>query len=257
MGLPWETLRAVVANQPEAHLFVTIGGAHLYGYPSAASDIDLRGCHRLPTDALFALERPSETVERLEVAGSQEIETVSHEVEKYLRLMLKRNGAALEQIFSPLVVVETPALAELRELARGCITRGLCHHYRSAMQSTYRAYQREERRRAKPLLALYRLAMTAIHVLRHGDVETSLPRLNELYGFPHVTERIVALIERKRADEAATVAEDAPYLADIERLGAILDEAYAASRLPEMPSNRAALDAFLYRQRWEGLAERR
>lgn len=252
MSLPWETLRAVVANQPEAHLFVTIGGAHLYGYSTAESDVDLRGCHRLPTDALFALERPSETVERLEVAGGQEIETVSHEVEKYLRLMLKRNGAALEQIFSPLVVVETPALAELRDLARGCITRGLYHHYRSAMQSIYRAYQREEPRRVKPLLVLYRLAMTAIHVLRDGDVETNLPRLGEMFDFPNVTE----LIERKRADEAAAVADDASCLADIERLGVILDETYAASTLPDMPSNRAAIDAFLYRQRWEGLAER-
>jgi hypothetical protein len=34
----------------------------------------------------------------------------------------------------------------------------------------------------------------------------------------------------------------------------MLDEAYAATSLPETPSNRAAIDAFLYRQRWEGLA---
>src|SRR5262249_24219893 len=150
-----------------------------------------------------------------------------------------------------LVVVDTPALAELRELARGCITRGLYHHYRSAMQSTYRAYEREKPRRVKPLLALYRLAMTAIHLLPEGDVETNLPRLGEMLDFPRVAE----LIERKRADEAA-VAGDASCLADVERLGVLLEEAYAASTLPEMPSNRAAIDAFLYRQRWEGLGER-
>jgi uncharacterized protein len=258
MDLPWETLQALLAAQPEEHLFVTVSGAHLHGYPSAESDVDLRGCHRLPTDALFALERPSETVERLEVvagcagARSQEIETISHEVEKYLRLMLKRNGAILEQLYSPLVVLETPALAELRELARGCITRGLYHHYRSAMQSTYRAYQREGRRAVKPLLALYRLGMTGTHVLREGVVEPNLPRLNETYGLPRVAE----LIERKVADEAATLAEDGPYLAEVERLGEMLTEAYANSSLPEAPSDRAAIDAFLYRQRWEGLGAR-
>jgi uncharacterized protein len=255
MDLPWEMLQALLAAQPEEHLLVTVSGAHLHGYPSAESDVDLRGCHRLPTAALFTLERPSETVERLEVvaecagAPPREIETVSHEVEKYLRLMLKRNGAVLEQLFSPLVVVETPALAELRELARGCITRGLYHYYWSAMQSTQRAYQREGRRAVKPLLALYRLGMTGIHVLREGRVESNLPHLNEIYGLPRVAE----LIERKVADESATLAEDGRYLTEVERLSELLDEAHANSSLPEAPSNRAAIDAFLYRQRWEGL----
>jgi hypothetical protein len=64
------------------------------------------------------------------------------------------------------------------------------------------------------------------------------------------------LIERKTAEESATIEEEAPYLAEIERLSGLLDEAYAASSLPEAPSNRAAIDAFLYRQRWEGLAAR-
>ena len=29
-------------------LFVTVSGAHLYGFPSPDSDIDLRGCHLMP-----------------------------------------------------------------------------------------------------------------------------------------------------------------------------------------------------------------
>jgi predicted nucleotidyltransferase len=177
------------------------------------------------------------------------VETVSHEVEKLLRLLLKRNGAALEQIYSPLVVHETQALAEIRELARGCVTRGLYHHYVRVMQSLWREYHRQGKREVKPLLALYRAAMTATHLLRTGEVETYLPRLAEWFEVPQVPE----LIGLKSAGEGATVEEDMPYLSGIARLGARMETAYAESALPEAPTNREALDDFLSRQRWEGL----
>jgi hypothetical protein len=239
----------VVAAHPEEHLFVVVAGAHLYGCPSAESDIDLRACHRVPTEQLFALERPSETVERLERVGAREVETVSHEVEKCLRLLLKRNGVLLEQIFSPLVVVETPVLGELRQLSRQCLTRGLYHHYQTRIYSVAQEYRRDGARLVKQLLALYRLAMTGIHLMRHGEVEANLPRLNEAYQLPHVTE----LIERKAESETATVADDAPFLSEIDSLVARLEEAHAASVLPDGAPDRALLDAFLRRQRWAGL----
>jgi predicted nucleotidyltransferase len=253
--LPWETLRALVAAHPEEHLFVVVAGAHLYGSPSPESDVDLRGCHRLPTPAFFRLDRPSETVERLEVAAGEgpepgrEVETVSHEVEKLLRLLLKRNGAILELIHSPLVLYETPALPELRELARGCVTRGVYHHYVGVMQTLWREYHRQGKREVKPLLALYRAAMTSTHLLRTGEVECSLRRLAEWFQAPQVEE----LLARKAEGEGATVVEDMPYLAEIARLGARMEAAFGESTLPEAPTNREALDDFLYRQRWEGL----
>jgi predicted nucleotidyltransferase len=247
--LPWDALRAVVAEHPEEHLFVVVAGSHLYGCPSPESDIDLRACHRVPTEQLFALERPSETVERLERIGEREVETVSHEVEKSLRLLLKRNGALLEQIFSPLVVVETPALSDLRAVARDWLTRGLYHHYQTRIYSAGQEYRRNGGGRVKPLLGLYRLAMTGIHLLRRGEVEANLTRLNEEFRLPQVTE----LIERKAEGEAATVEDDVPYLTQIDTLVTTLGEAHAASTLPDAASDRAALDAFLSRQRWEGL----
>ena len=37
-----------IAAQPFPLLFITISGAHLYGFPSPDSDYDLRGVHLLP-----------------------------------------------------------------------------------------------------------------------------------------------------------------------------------------------------------------
>ena len=45
-------------------LFVTVSGAHLYGFPSPDSDIDLRGCHLLPLREIVGLNSPQETIEK-------------------------------------------------------------------------------------------------------------------------------------------------------------------------------------------------
>ena len=42
---------------------------------------------------------------------------------------MSHNGCVLEQLFSPLVVVSTPAFDALRDLGRGCVTRPTVRHY--------------------------------------------------------------------------------------------------------------------------------
>ncbi len=48
-------LTPVVAEQPDPLLFATVSGAHLYGFPSRDSDVDLRGVHLLPAADLVGL----------------------------------------------------------------------------------------------------------------------------------------------------------------------------------------------------------
>jgi len=43
-------LHPIAVAQPYPLLFVTISGAHLYGFPSPDSDYDLRGVHALPAN---------------------------------------------------------------------------------------------------------------------------------------------------------------------------------------------------------------
>jgi len=59
--------------------------------------------------------------------GALEMDIVSHDARKLFGLLLKKNGCVLEQLFSPLIVHTTPEHAELKAIARGCITR---HHSR-------------------------------------------------------------------------------------------------------------------------------
>jgi predicted nucleotidyltransferase len=124
-------LKAVVSEQPDPVLFATVSGAHLYGFPSRDSDVDLRGVHLLPTAELVGLREPEETRSRMWEQDGVEMDLVTHDLRKFVRLMLRRNGYVLEQLLSPLVVHTTDAHRELVALAPGVLTSHHAHHYRA------------------------------------------------------------------------------------------------------------------------------
>src|SRR5213075_1089786 len=97
-------------------VFATISGAHLYGFPSPDSDYDLRGAHVLPVAEVVGLDPGRETIEVSEVRDGLEIDLVTHDVKKFVRLLLKKNGYVLEQLYSPLVVQTTPEHDELKTI---------------------------------------------------------------------------------------------------------------------------------------------
>src|SRR5213076_402657 len=93
-------LKAVVQEQPYPLLFATVSGAHLYGFPSPDSDYDLRGVHVLPAREALGLRPLRETIEREGIFEGVEIDLVTHDAAKFMRLMLKKNGYVLEQLLS-------------------------------------------------------------------------------------------------------------------------------------------------------------
>src|SRR5437588_5103778 len=149
-------LRQLVEGQHYRPLFVTVSGAHLYGFPSPDSDVDLRGAHLLPLRDVVGLDLPDQTVERKLDLNGVEGELVSHDLGKYLRLLVKNNGYVLEQIFSPLVVTGERFLEELRPLAQRCITRHHYHHYRGFLGTQRTLLDRQQPKILKTVLYAYR-----------------------------------------------------------------------------------------------------
>src|SRR3954467_12182872 len=190
-----EQLHNIVISQPYPLLFATISGAHLYGFPSPDSDYDLRGCHLLPAREVVGLDPGRETVESSTTEESIEVDLVTHDARKFFALLLKKNGYVLEQLYSPLVVHATPAHEELKSIARGCITRHHAHHYFGFGETQWKLFEKESPRRVKPLLYVYRVLLTGIHLMRTGVVEANLVRLNESFKLPYVPD----LVARKLA----------------------------------------------------------
>lgn len=241
-------LRAEVEAHPYPLLFATVSGAHLYGFPSHDSDWDLRGAHLLPLRAVVGMEPGAETVQAAHVRDGAEVDLVTHEARKFFSLLLRDNGYVLEQLYSPLVVHASPAHEELKEIARGCVTRGCARHYLGFASTQWKLFEKEAPRRVKPLLYVYRVLLTGIHLLRTGRVEASLPACNAWARLPFVDE----LIARKRAGGEHGLLDDADvafHRAEVERLRATLREAEAASTLPAAATAGPALHDLLLRLR--------
>ncbi len=94
---------ALLLKQIRAHpyplVFVTISGAHLYGFPSPDSDYDLRGTHLLPLNEIVGLEVRHETVERSGIDDGIEIDLVTHDARKFFSLVVKKMVTCLSRSF--------------------------------------------------------------------------------------------------------------------------------------------------------------
>lgn len=283
-------LQRIVAAQPYPLLFATISGAHLYGFPSPDSDFDLRGAHVLPLEKVAGLEVKDETIENSRIIDGLDMDIVSHDVKKFFEMLLKKNGYVLEQLFSPLVVHTTPEHEELKAICQGekmvlspqpspgpaapgppcpapageghrpgtgVITKHHAHHYFGFAETQWKLFLKESPRRVKPLLYVYRVLLTGIHLMRTGEVEANIVTLNESFRLPYIGD----LVARKLAgtenlpvvgqlrDSELTFHE-----AEYQRLCAELQSAHDTSRLPELPSGetRAALNDLLIRIRLKG-----
>jgi predicted nucleotidyltransferase len=245
-GLPVTDLRSVLAEQDHPLVFATVSGAHLYGFPSSDSDIDLRGAHLLPVRDLIGLRDGQETWSRMEDRDGVETDMVTHDLRKFARLMLRRNGYVLEQLLSPLVVHTTSVHGELVELAPGVLTSHHAHHYRGFAETQWQLF--ENTGEAKPLLYTFRALLTGVHLMRSGEVVAHLPTLIEEVG--EAPAYLGDLIEAKAkaehgpADVDKTTATD-----DVENLHRVLDEAKSASRLPDAPSAYDAIHDLVVRAR--------
>jgi len=245
-----ELLRDVTARQPYPLLFATISGAHLYGFPSPDSDYDLRGVHVLPLHEVVRL-KPAREIETItvsnEVAGL-EMDLVTHDIRKFFTLLLRKNGYVLEQLYSPLVVFTTPEHEELKAIAQGCITRHHAHHYFGFARTQWKLFNKLETRRVKPLLYTYRVLLTGTHLMRTGQIEANLLRLNEEFKLPYIDE----LVQRKLSGPEKSTLDNADidlYENEYQRLVAELEQAYMESMLRDAPTCQGALDDLLLRVR--------
>jgi len=242
-----ESVRVAAAAQPYPLLFATVSGAHLYGFASADSDYDIRGVHVLPLERVAGLDRGDETIEQMD-AGPPELDIVTHDAEKFFRLLLRPNGYVLEQLYSPLVLMTSPVHDELKSIARGCVTRLHVKHYAGFGENQWRLFEKESPRRVKPLLYVFRVLLTGIHLLRTGEVEANLRTLNAEAKLSFVDD----LIARKSSGSEKEVLSEGDvefYRAEYEKLMTHMLETAASSPVPDLPSARAALNDLLLRLR--------
>lgn len=241
--------RFLATHPPPGDLLLCgLTGSHIYGFPSADSDLDLKGIHLAPTHSLLGLRPVPESHDRIVVFEGVECDVTTQEARKALELLLKGNGNMLERILSPIQVVDTPQVAELQALAQGAICRRFVRHYQGFFRGRCREHSKAPKATAKNLLYAYRVALTGIHLLRTGELEADVTVLGPRYGFPLTVE--LAQFKQQAQEKAAVPAElDQAARADWPSLEQGLRDALAASPLPEDPGSEAACHDWLVRTR--------
>ncbi|HEY3355900.1 MAG TPA: nucleotidyltransferase domain-containing protein [Polyangia bacterium] len=238
-------------GRARAHVVVALSGAHAYGFPSPDSDLDLKAVHVEPTPRLLGLRPPPTHATRVEIIDGVEVDYSSNEIAGVLGGLLTGNGNYLERLLGPLLLRTSPELDGLRPLAAAAVSRRYYRHYAGFAAGQLRDFETATAPTAKKVLYVLRTALTGAHLLRTGQVVTDVTELLDGYGLGEAHE----LVATKRAGERVELA---PALRDqwvvkVQRALAALDEAHAASPLPEEAPNAAAIEAWLLelrRRRW-------
>ena len=223
----------IAAELDQELVFATVSGAHLYGFASVDSDLDLRACHVLPVTEVVGLFTGAETLQIDGWHDGVELDVVSHDLLKFAQMLNSRNGYVLEQLLSPLVVVTSDVHEELKSLVPGLLTRHHAHHYLGFAAGQEKLYTKTGK--LKPALYTLRVLLTGRHLMQTGKLETDLNILGA--DLPYVPE----LIAVKREAEHGPFPPDAKAAVerDIPRLRADLEAARDSSHLPEHQSSEA------------------
>jgi len=167
-------------NKP---LFYAVSGSYLYGFPSAESDLDIRGFHLSDKDYNM-LEEPEGTIHVGQEGGAGEADIVSYELRKYGRLLDKGNYNVIELLFNAPTVYksEDAGVRYLRQRMREFLPMDMAKHYRGMAKQNYYKYLNSERESYKPnakkFLYVLRGLLAARYVSQEADVEANVIRLS-------------------------------------------------------------------------------
>ncbi len=98
----------------------------------------------------------------------------------------------------------TPEHGELKEICRsngphGVITRYHAHHYLGFAETQWKLFEKEDPRRVKPLLYVYRVLLTGIHLMRTGEINANLLELNTEFKLSYLTGLVAGKQSREHA----------------------------------------------------------
>ena len=100
----------------------------------------------------------------------------------------------------------------------------------------------------KPLLYVYRVLLTGIHLMRSGEIEANLLALNQRFRLPYVSELVARKVSGSERGVLDSTERDF-HANEYNRLVGELEQAALDSKLPDAPSVRGALNDILIRMR--------
>jgi len=215
-------------------IFISVWGAHYYGFPSRDSDLDLRGVYIAPTEKLLGTRgkgaTPEEPVFRY---NQQEILDVElYEVGHFLRLLSNGNGNIAEFVNSIDLVSSSQDFNSLAKIANeAAMTKKIGNHYLHYAREVLNGSTKEEG--VKRDLHAMRAYMTGIMLLEDGRIIGNINTLNKRFGYKIVPLMLQA--KQKGERQSAQGYDTQKFGQTIQELDKRLTKAIANSKLPSQP----------------------
>jgi predicted nucleotidyltransferase len=241
-------------------VYIVLSGSHLYGFPSADSDIDIRCCHIMDTKSMFHLSKGSDILQKkhfiLDDGREIPIEFESQEIEHTIKLAMGNNSNILEHIFtSNMLNPETTEMMRLRQLAKESVSKIVYRPYHGMGEFNYKKFIESMNptyrdKLVKKYLYVMRSYIVGAHALRTGEIDPNIRHhLKREWEYDSKEDRITIydLIDKKKKAEYQVSAIDHKRCREaIARLKANLELALIESPLADKPSNKESWDDFLY-----------
>lgn len=257
MTIPVETISAIkreVHNRKGSGgtpLYIVVSGAHLYGFESPDSDVDLRGCYITDTNHILGLYTPPDTIN----IQNGTIDCELFEVKKELALALKMNCNVIEHLIGAETIYQTDLGIDLKEMVHGMLSKnGLYNSYKGLATFNYKKFVLSGKRKTvKKYLYVLRGLLAGIYALENGLIEPNIERLAR-DNMP-----VLELIyQKKHGSENMDIKGEIEVVEKIlQGLFSQIDESYKLSPLQDMPSreDREGADEWLRRARRQYLAD--
>jgi len=234
-------IKSKLAESSSKLIYLTISGAHLYGFPSKDSDIDYRGAYVINTNLLLGLIQPSDNI----VFEDKDI--VLFELKKELELALAGNCNVLEHINAK-PILSTTEYINMRQLVNNSFGKdGIYNSYKGMAEYNYKKFILQGRNTVKKYLYVFRGLMAGIYVLQTGTIQPNIEELNRYFKLKEVKQ----LIELKRKGMEQMYVpmsmETGILETTINTLFEKIDQAYLKCKIPEVPleEDRRRINRFL------------
>lgn len=228
----------IIQDIQQDFVFLTISGAHLYGFSSHNSDLDIRGCHTPTIEEALRYSHQKDTYELMiedSPHWNDEVDIVSHSLLKYIHLLTRRpNGYIIEQVLSPLVVVQQPMFEDIKRLAERTLCKELKYHFGGFFRNQTKLLQNKSNKEIKLTLYQARIICTSIHLARFGTIDSNLISANQKVNIFDQA-KLQELVDLKMAGEKNNFPDQdiKQYWYDqIESKIQLMEDEFNSSRLP-------------------------
>ena len=170
-------------------VYIALSGSHMYGFPSADSDIDIRCCHIIDTKAMFHLSHPNPIIQWKDKIDGIEIEFESQEIQKTIGLAMSNNSNIIEQIFAKNFLTSPPTEYErLKKFTKESISKIVFNPYHGLAEFNYKKFIESMNptyrdKLVKKYLYVMRAYLVGTHALMTGEIEPCINKhINSIAG---------------------------------------------------------------------------